>query len=178
MTLEQIQFLQLTLEDVGELTKISRSTFFNTFSEQNTPANMQEYLDLAFNEKRLASELNNQNSTYYFAKVGRETVGYAKINWGMAQTDLKENDGMELERIYVLKKYQGKKVGKKLLTHIIEIAENKGMTYLWLGVWEKNEKAIQFYKHFGFTICGSHPFQVGNELQVDYIMKRTLVNRK
>ena len=109
-----------------------------------------------------------------FAKYKNETVGYLKINFGSAQTDLNDRDAMELERIYVLGKFQGKSIGKKLLTDVIQIAKKKEMNYLWLGVWKKNEKAIEFYKKQGFTTFNSHSFKMGTEIQTDLLMKLTL----
>lgn len=81
---------------------------------------------------------------------------------------------MELERIYILREFQRKSIGKKLLTNVIEIAKKKEVNYLWLGVWEKNKKGIEFYKKEGFTTFNSHSFKMGNEIQTDLLMKLTL----
>jgi GNAT superfamily N-acetyltransferase len=174
MNLEEIKFEKLTLEDLGELKTISRQTYYDTFSWGNSAENMQSYLDSALSEKMLSTELRNKNSHFYFAKHKGYTIGYLKINLGSAQTDIKDEEAMELERIYVLKQFQGKGFGRILLIHIIELAKSKGLKYLWLGVWEKNEKAIQFYTRHNFKFFGSHSFTMGDEIQKDHLLKLSL----
>lgn len=174
MAISEIQLKKLTLSDLTELKNISQKTYSEAFSWGNSKENMISYLNSAFSNKQLKSEINEEQSVFYFAKIDYATVGYIKINFGSAQTDLKDDEAMELERIYVLEKFQGKKIGKKLLNYVIEIAKKRGMKYLWLGVWEKNEKAINFYKSQGFTTFNSHSFKMGNEIQNDLLMKLVL----
>jgi ribosomal protein S18 acetylase RimI-like enzyme len=169
-----LKIIKLNTDNLEELVNISKITYANSFSNENTLENMQHYLDSSFNSKKLKQELANNESEFYFAKRDFETSGYLKFNFGNAQNDLKEINGMELERIYVLKSFQGKKIGKFLLNFTIEIAKKRKLDYVWLGVWDKNVKAIEFYKRNGFKIIGTHPFKMGNDIQTDYIMKRTI----
>jgi len=177
MAISEIKLKKLTLSDLTELKNISQKTYSDAFSWGNSKENMISYLNSALSHKQLKSEINEKQSVFYFAKMDNVTVGYIKINFGSAQTDLKDDDAMELERIYVLEKFQGKKIGKKLLNFVIEIAQKKGLKYLWLGVWEKNEKAINFYKSQGFTKFNSHAFKMGNEIQTDLLMKLVLLKK-
>lgn len=85
---------------------------------------------------------------------------------------------MELERIYVLQGFQGNNIGKKLLYFTINQAKQKKLDYVWLGVWDKNLRAIAFYKRNGFEISGSHPFYLGSDQQTDLIMKLNLKTHK
>jgi len=170
----QIEFTKLSPEDLLELQEISRITFFDTFSQSNTAENMKVYLESALSEAVLSKELDEPASEFYFAKINEKTIGYLKVNFGQAQTDLRENIGMELERIYVLKEYQGKRVGQALIDKAIDIALKRKMDYVWLGVWTKNVKAISFYERNNFVSIGSHPFVLGTEEQIDLIMKRNL----
>jgi ribosomal protein S18 acetylase RimI-like enzyme len=101
-------------------------------------------------------------------------IGYLKINFGLAQTDFKEDDSIEIERIYVLSEFHGKEVGKKLLDKALEISKEKKAKTLWLGVWEKNYKAIRFYLKNGFVEFGNHPFILGDDIQTDILMKLQL----
>ncbi|MDF1549322.1 MAG: GNAT family N-acetyltransferase [Bacteroidales bacterium] len=169
-----ITIIKITSADLPELVKISRKTYFETFHLVNSAENMDLYLNSAFNEKQLAAELKEINSEFYFAFYKSDIAGYLKINFDSAQTDVNDPDALELERIYVLKDFQGFKVGKELLEFTINIAKDKKKKYLWLGVWEKNEKAIKFYTKFGFKIFGSHPFIMGNDKQTDLLMKLLL----
>ena len=106
--------------------------------------------------------------------VGEEesgkVVGYFKVNFNEAQTELKMSNAMEIERIYVLKDFQGMKVGKMLFDKAIENARNMGLDLVWLGVWEKNLSAISFYEKNGFTVFNKHIFRLGNEEQIDLMM--------
>ena len=174
MTINEIKLRKLTLADLTELKKISQETYVDAFSLGNTKENMLLYLNSSFNDEKLEAEIIENQSTFYFAKHKNETVGYLKINFGSAQTDIYDQDAMQLERIYVLEKSQGKGIGKKLLTDIIQIAEKKEVNYLWLGVWEKNKKAIEFYKKTGFKTFDSHSFKMGTEIQTDLLLKLTL----
>ena len=174
MKTEKIELRKLTLEDLFELKKIGRKTYSDAFYLQNSTENMLSYLNFAFSDERLTSELNEEQSEFYFARRDNETVGYLKMNFGSAQTDLKEEEAMELERIYLLIEFQAKGIGKQLLTHVIGMARKRGLNYLWLGVWKKNVRAVEFYKREGFVIFDTHSFKMGDEVQSDFLMKLEL----
>jgi len=93
------------------------------------------------------------------------------LNWGAAQTELTDPTAFEIERIYVLKPYLGKGMGNFLMDAALEIAYKMKPSYVWLGVWEKNERAIRFYEKYGFKVFGSHLFSLGNDIQTDLLMK-------
>ena len=174
MTINKIKLRKLSSEDLAELKVISHKTYLDAFAAGNSKENMRAYLDYAFNEQKLLSEINEKLSIFYFAKYNNQTVGYLKVNFGSAQTDLKDENSMELERIYVLEEFQGKRIGQKMLTEVINMARTKKVNYLWLGVWDENKKAITFYKNHGFTIFSSHLFKMGTEIQTDLLMKLSL----
>ena len=167
-----ITLIKLNQENLTELVEFSRTTFEISYSKDNTRENMDRYLNSVFCEDQLGKELMNEHSEFYFTKYNDETAGYIKINTGNAQTDFKEPIGMELERIYVLDKFQGKKIGGQMIDFTVLEAEKRGLEYVWLGVWQINTRAINFYKRNGFEIVGTHPFKMGDEVQTDYIMKR------
>lgn len=171
MSSENVTFEKLSPEDLVELKEISIRTFTDAFGADNNPEDLELYLNTSFGEENLKKELLDPLAEFYFAKLAGETVGYMKINLGDAQTDLKEEDAMELERIYVKKDFQNKKIGQKMLDEVIEMAIQRKMRYLWLGVWEKNNRAIEFYLRNGFSLEGSHPYMVGKDRQTDKIMK-------
>lgn len=171
---KKIDFEKLSPDDLPQLKEISRSTFFDAFNTQNNPEDLHSYINEAFSESTLKNELLESNSEFYFARIDNRIVGYFKINFEKAQTDLQDPDGMELERIYVLKEHQNQKIGQTMLDEVIEMAIQRKMRYLWLGVWEKNEKAIKFYEKNRFEFAGTHDFWVGNDQQTDRIMKLDL----
>lgn len=169
-----VELVKVTSSDIIALQALSRQTFFETFAAENTPANMQSFLNKAFQEEGLLKEINNPHSVFYFAKSGDNIIGYLKINTGPAQTELQEEDGLEVERIYVLKEFQGQKAGKLLLDKALQMGRERNAAYIWLGVWEKNIKAISFYSKNGFIAFSSHIFRFGDEDQTDIMMKLEL----
>jgi ribosomal protein S18 acetylase RimI-like enzyme len=169
-----VNIRQLGTDDLERLQQISRLTFTETFSEYNSEENMRSYLNNNLSVEKLGEELKNPDSSFYFAEMRGTVIGYLKLNMGVAQNEWKEDTGMEIERIYVLKEYHGHKIGQLLFEKAISIARSMEMQYVWLGVWEKNERAIAFYTKNGFKVVGQHLFKLGDDVQMDYMMKRTL----
>ena len=99
-----------------------------------------------------------------------------KLNFGDSQTELKDNKALEIERIYVSKEFHGKSIGQLLYDKVIEVAKQKNADYVWLGVWEDNPRAISFYKKNGFVEFDKHIFKLGNDEQIDIMMKLNLKN--
>lgn len=160
--------------ELETLQQISKSTFAETFSIHNSEENMRKYLRDNLSLEKLGEEMRNPKSSFYFVEMKGTVVGYLKLNVGVAQNEWKEDSGMEIERIYVLKEYQGHKIGQILFEKAISMARSMKMQYVWLGVWEKNERAIAFYTKNGFKVVGQHLFKLGDDVQMDYMMKRTL----
>ncbi len=175
MSAKNVIFEKLSPKDLQELKELSRKTFTDAFGADNNPDDLEDYLKSAFGEENLRLELLNPLSGFYFGKIEGETVGYFKINLGDAQTDFREEDAMELERLYVKKAFQNQEIGQKMLDEVIEMAVQRKMRYLWLGVWEKNIRAINFYLRNNFKHSGTHPYMVGNDKQTDKIMKLQLL---
>lgn len=168
-------FIQkITLNEVEALQAISRLTFYETFADVNTEENMSYYLENELSLERLSEELSNPNSEFYFAFCEDEVIGYLKINYKSAQNEHKTANSIEIERIYVKKIFLGKKVGKSLLEHALDLAKQKQHAFIWLGVWEENHRAIHFYKKFGFEEYDKHIFTLGEDSQTDILMRRKL----
>lgn len=171
-----IEVKKVTLNEIDRLQRIGRQTFQETFSESNSEENMKNYLENGFSTEKLTSELNDRNSEFYFATLDNEVIGYLKLNFGESQTELKDNKALEIERIYVSKEFHGKNVGQILYDKAIQIANQKNADYVWLGVWEENQRAIRFYKKNGFVEFDKHIFKLGNDEQTDIMMKLQLTN--
>ena len=169
--MNDIQIKKVGLEDITDLQIIGKQTFAETFSEGNSEEDMNQYLEEKFSVSQLTSELSDENSMFYFALVDENIVGYLKVNIGDSQTEIKDKDALEIERIYVLKDFHGKSVAKYLYNKAIEIAESENADYVWLGVWEDNARAISFYQKNGFVEFDKHIFKLGNDEQTDIMMK-------
>ena len=168
------EIVAVTLNDLAVLQQIGRETFYESFSSVNTEENMTQYLAEAYSLEKLTDELNNPNSSFYFAVINDKIIGYLKINFGDSQTELKQEHALEIERIYVLKEYHGKNIGQLLFEKAMEIAHEKNADYVWLGVWEENPRAISFYKKNGFVTFDKHIFKLGDDEQTDIMMKLQL----
>lgn len=153
------------------LAKISRQTFIEAFEKDNNPVDFKNYIEKAFAKNTLKRELSNIETSFYLLTKGEIVVGYFKLNLGEAQTDVKQEHSMELERIYILSEHQGLGLGGILLTKVKEMAMQQNKTMLWLGVWQKNERAIQFYQRQGFRKFGTHPYYIGSDKQTDWLMR-------
>jgi ribosomal protein S18 acetylase RimI-like enzyme len=172
--MEEINIRKVTLNDIEQLQEISRQTFLDTFASANTEENIKKYLEENFSKEKLAAELNNKNAEFYFAEVDGKIIGYLKLNSGRSQTELKDERAIEIERIYVVKELHGKKVGQLLYEKAIEIAGQANAEYVWLGVWEENPRAINFYRKNGFVEFDKHIFKLGDDEQTDIMMKLQL----
>jgi ribosomal protein S18 acetylase RimI-like enzyme len=169
-----IRIEKVTLNDIEKLQEIGIQTFQETFSESNSEENMKNYLEESFSKEKLTTELSDENSEFYFAKIENEVIGYLKLNFGDSQTELKGNKSLEIERIYVPKEFHGKSVGQILYDKAIQVAKQKNAEYVWLGVWEENPRAMSFYKKNGFVEFDKHVFRLGDDEQTDIMMKLKL----
>ncbi|ACU60121.1 GNAT family N-acetyltransferase [Chitinophaga pinensis] len=172
--MEDIRISQASPEEVSVLQQIGKQTFFEAFAHCNTESDMKQYLDNNFSKEKVLTELNNPESFFYIVWDGPGPIGYLKLNTGQAQTDLKEADSLEIERIYVLGVYHGKKVGQLLYEKALEVAQLQHKSSIWLGVWENNKKAIRFYEKNGFVPFSTHVFRLGEDDQTDLLMRKVL----
>ncbi|MBO1000030.1 GNAT family N-acetyltransferase [Bacillus sp. SD075] len=170
-----INIKKCTHVDLRKLQEIGYETFNETFKSQNSPENMNAYLEKAFNLKQVEKELSNISSQFFFVYFHNEVAGYLKVNTNDAQSEEMGAESLEIERIYIKKKFQKHGLGKYLLNKAMEIAMDRNKKTIWLGVWEKNENAIAFYKKLGFVQTGAHSFYMGDEEQMDFIMTKTLI---
>lgn len=172
--METIQIQKISSNNVVQLQEIGRQTFYETFAATNSEENMAAYLKEGFATEKLTTELENPYSEFYFASLENHVIGYLKLNFGPAQTELKDTNAVEIERIYVLQEFHGKKIGQLLYDKAMGVAKEKNASYVWLGVWEKNHRAIQFYTKNGFVAFDQHVFVLGDEEQTDIMMKLLL----
>ena len=173
--MENIGIKKVASNDLKDLQKIGKQTFIETFSADNSAENLAKYLEESFSVEKLSRELNDTSSQFYFVLMDSKVIGYMKLNTGESQTELQDDKGLEIERIYVLEAYHGKKVGQLLYDKAIQVAIELGSEYVWLGVWEENPRAIRFYQKNGFVEFDKHVFKLGEEEQTDIMMKKKLI---
>ncbi len=162
---------KIDADKIELLQAISQQTFIETFESTNSKENMDRYLSEALSIETLQREMDDDEASFYFGYDNSKLIGYLKLNFGNAQTELKDKDGLEIERIYIIKEYLGKGAGQFLLNEAVNIAHLNSAKYLWLGVWEHNERAINFYKKNGFVQFDEHDFVLGDDIQTDIMMR-------
>lgn len=161
----------VNIHQVHQLQKVSKETFLESFAEFNTEENLKDYFEKAFSITSLMNQINNPNTRFYFIHQDQELCAYFKINIGESQTEIKAEEGLELERIYIYQKYQSQGLGKTILNEVKIKALLEDKKYIWLGVWEHNLRAIKFYENFGFHKFDSHIYVMGDDPQIDLMMR-------
>lgn len=158
-------------DEVSTLLNLAETTFRQSFEHLNDPVYFEAYMSEAFTTEQFEAELANPESIFYFALLEGQIAGYMKLNWGAAQTEIATEPGLELQRIYIKPELQGRNIGRFLLDHAFQYAKSGKFPFIWLGVWEKNERAIRFYERLGFEKFSSHTFMMGPDAQTDYLLK-------
>ena len=172
--MDQFLIKECTLEDTEKVKYISEKTFYETFSNENTEEDMENYLKENFSYEQVENEIKNNNSRFYIVEDNEEVVAYMKVNFDKAQTEKGHNNTLEVQRIYVLQEYKSNHIGKRLIQKAIEIGRDNHVNYIWLGVWEHNINAIKFYEKLGFEKFDTHVFKLGEDEQTDNLMKLIL----
>lgn len=163
-----------TITDLAVVQAIGRQTFIDSFGKDNAAANMDHYLQTAFCEEQIRNELT-EAGTYFFLAFDESTLaGYAKVRVSNEVLELLGNNAIELQRIYVINTFMGRGVGRELLTTCLRHAASHKFEWIWLGVWERNYNAQRFYLSAGFQKFGEHFFDMGDDRQTDWLMKRKI----
>jgi len=163
-----------TPADAEMLSELGAKTFYDTFANDNTPENIDAYLKASFSPEIQFDELSAFDNIFLIAESESTPIGYAQLIMDSKEESLKGTRSLEIRRIYSSQEYIGKGVGKELMSASIQEAKQRGCDSIWLGVWEKNPRAISFYQKWGFKEVGTHIFHVGDDPQRDFIMELLL----
>src|SRR5262249_16385247 len=155
--------------------ELGAKTFFDTFAKDNTPENMALYLKNSFSPEIQFNELSASENIFLIVEAQYIPIGFAQLVLDSKEDSIHGTKTMEVRRIYSVQEYIGRGVGKELMSAAIREAKQRGCDSLWLGVWEKNPRAIEFYKKWGFEEVGTHVFTLGDDPQRDFIMELRLL---
>jgi len=159
-------------EDADLIADLSRRTFYDSFAPDNTKEDMDKFMHEQFSKEALMKEVREEGNIFLLAYAGNEVAGYVRMRDGEQRPEFENNMSIEIARIYAIQYSIGKGVGSALMQKCIEIAKEMNREIIWLGVWEHNHRAIQFYTRWGFEKFSEHDFVLGNEVQKDWLMKR------
>ena len=172
MEKRKVSIRRASLHDNHLLAALGAQTFYDAFAAENTPENMAAYLAASFNPEKQAAELADPLSTFLIAEVENEAVGYTSLKEVTPPPGVTGPKPVEIERVYARTDWIGYGIGSALMSACIEEAGNQGFETVWLGVWEYNQRALAFYKKWGFVQAGTQVFRLGDDLQTDLVLQR------
>lgn len=173
-----MRMIQVRLAEATEaelIAEISRETFYETFAVHNTMADMDKFMAEQFSTEQLVEEFAIPGYTFFLALVDDQPAGYIFLK-NKSHSSLESASALEISRLYVRKPFIGKGIGKLLMQKAIEFAEQERKEWIWLGVWEHNQPAIDFYTAFGYEKFSEHEFLLGDDVQLDWLMKKSLIH--
>ena len=159
--------------DALRLAQLAESTFRDTFAAVNTAEDMALHCRSYYGEALQAAEIASPQGMTLVSEAGQQLVGYAQLRWGRAPACVSARAPGEIQRLYVASDWHGKGVARELMDACIESLVRRGSDVVWLGVWERNHRAIAFYRKFGFVAVGDHVFPLGRDPQRDIVMARS-----
>ncbi len=165
-----------TAADAEALTELALRIFYDSFAPMNSPENIEAYMSRNFTVEKLSAQLADPRVTFLIAEIETAPAAFAKLFDGAVPDGIKGSAPIEIERFYVDRQFHGAGVAHTLMQSCFDRARQSGYKTIYLGVWEHNHRAIAFYRKWGFEIVGSHPFQMGDETQNDFLMERRLVD--
>lgn len=152
------------------LAKLGAETFLEAFAADNTAEDMALYLAKSFSPVLQAIEISDPSVVFLIAEFVDEPVGYVKLRTGTSPELVPASRPIEIARFYARSQWIGRGVGPALMEAVLRAAHERGHDAVWLAVWERNGRAIAFYRKWGFVEVGSQPFELGNDLQTDLVM--------
>ena len=159
-----------TTRDSVLLAELGAETFRDAFGAHNTAQDMALYLAKSFSPDLQAIELSDRSVVFLIAEIADEPVGYVKLREGAPPASCRSSRPVEIVRFYARTKWIGRGVGPALMEGVLREARVRGHDLVWLGVWERNERAIAFYRKWGFVAVGARPFELGNDISTDLVM--------
>lgn len=160
--------------DSKELSKVAEATFRATFGALNTAEHMELHCRSSYSEQIQRTEISNPGMVTLLCEDGEELIGFAQLRWGEAPAFVAARKPGEIQRLYVVAGWHGKGIAQDLMKACIDEMKQRGSDAVWLGVWERNPRAISFYKKFGFFVVGDHMFALGGDPQRDVVMARAV----
>ncbi|HET8715509.1 MAG TPA: GNAT family N-acetyltransferase, partial [Holophagaceae bacterium] len=163
-----------TPQDARALAALAERTFRDTFGADNTAEDMDLHCRTAYGEAIQAAELADPDRLTFLCEADGGIVGFAQVRWGPAPACVTGPRPGEIQRLYVDRPWHGRGVAQVLMAASLEALEARGCGVAWLGVWERNPRALAFYRKAGFAEVGDHVFPLGHDPQRDLILARPL----
>ena len=164
------------LHQLDALQALAIRTFTNAYASQNEARHIEEHIDQSFSLQALKADVSDPSGKYLVAREPNQQVllGYVKLGTRRTHESVEASSAIEIERIYVDTDSIGMGVGAALMATCIDFAQKQEHDVLWLGVWQNNQRAVNFYERWGFEICGEQIFNMGSDPQPDFVMAKRI----
>lgn len=162
------------LSDAAALAELAARTFAETFAADNSAEDLNAHLRSAYGVAQQSAEIANPDEVTLLAHRGADLIGFAQVRRGPAPSCVTVEHPIELHRFYLARSAHGTGAAAPLMQAARAAAEGLGGQHLWLGVWERNPRAVAFYVKSGFAKVGSHVFVVGSDRQTDWVFTSPL----
>ena len=159
-----------SVDDAAELAEFAARTFEETFSADNKPEDLQTHLVTNYGPEQQAAELVDPLVTTILARLNGKLVAYAQVRQNPPPPCVSNASPIELHRFYVDRRAHGTGLASSLMQEVHQAVREFGGRHVWLGVWERNSRAIAFYKKAKFVDVGSQFYMVGPDRQVDRVL--------
>ena len=168
--------VRVKIDQLETLRDLEVETYRDTFGPYIVEEDLEDYFSTVLSLEQIEKDLlDPESETYFVLNEDQEICGFLKINWGQAQTEQVEMDkSFEIQRIYVKKQCHGAGFGKEMFTFALDQAKSRGFEWAWLGVWERNFKAQDFYYRFGFERFSEHQYITGDTVDTDWLLRKHL----
>jgi GNAT superfamily N-acetyltransferase len=163
------------ISDAKGLAEMAEATFRVTFGPMNTAEHMELHCRSSYSERIQAAEISDPGMVTLVSEDEGRLIGYAQLRWGAAPDCVSAKSPGEIQRLYIVADWHGKGLAQELMKACIDELRQQGSDVLWLGVWERNPRAISFYKKSGFVEVGDHTFPLGGDPQRDIVMVKSVV---
>lgn len=162
-------------DDLKLLVALGMTTCYEAYFELDPSRDLAEYCVWSFSPEQLKTELEDAGSTFLIAEIDARAIGYAKLREGKKIECMAGKNAVEIQRIYILERMKGRRIGEKLMNRCFEIAKERGFGVVWLGVWDKNTAAQRFYEKIGMTRAGWTDFSDGKNEFINMVFAKDIL---
>jgi len=160
--------------DALALAVLAERTFRAAFEESNAAANMQAHCAANYGQAIQLGEIRDSGRETWVVEAEDRLVAYVQLRLDAASPVISGARPVEIQRFYVDTSHHGTGLAHQLMAHVLVRAQAAGSAALWLGVWERNPRALAFYRKWRFDVVGEHTFKLGDDPQRDLVMCRGL----
>ncbi len=170
-----IRIRKAKIEEIPAVRELAIEVYTDTFADQNTPANLQAFYDDSYNLEKFKGEFFEEGSTLYLALDDLKIIGFLRLRLSSEAEKQLGSNAVELHRLYIHRDYHGTSASRLLMEEAMAFSVARKFEWMWLGVWEKNFRAQKFYAKWGFERFGEHIFQMGDDPQTDWLLKKKIL---